>query len=345
MFRDDLQEHRPSRDERFAENVHARLRPFVAPDWEPVVEIAHHVEPDFRAQDDIWLRLRQQFDETKLIRRHYIAEHMETKEPIGYGSIEQGPESDRYRMFLIVGPEWLRAGVGDLLFDQLLNDLRELKAKSVWVRHYSHLSNILEFLRQRDFEEKIFIWDLRWYSDTPGRTHRSGPTAERLSVEPQITITNFAEESPLDVNATHKLHEFLNLVKRDDPRQQPFIPRSFESVVNWFQRPDVFADACFIAKRGDRYVGFTDLNLMEPLPGGIFAGFTGVAREYRRQGIGTALKLRAFEYARDRGYKSIRTFNHPTQTAILSLNEKLGFKREFGYVTLERILAADEQRP
>lgn len=339
MFKDELQEYRPSRDDRFAANVHARLRPLVAPDWKPVAEIAHQVEPDFRAQDDIWLRLRQQFDETKFIRRHYVAEHFETRRLLGYGSIEQGPELDRYRMFLIVGPEWLRAGVGDLLFDQLLNDLRALKAKSAWVRHYSHLSDILAFLRHRDFEEKIFIWDLRWYVDNA--------RIDSVGVEPAtasgITLTNFAEESAQDPNAIHKLHEFLNVVKADDPRRQPFTPRSFESVVAWFKRPDVFADACFIARHGDRYVGFTDLNLMEPLPGGIFAGFTGVAREYRRQGIGTALKLRAFNYAQARGYKSIRTFNHPSQIAILSLNEKLGFKREFGYVTLERVLPADER--
>ena len=62
------------------------------------------------------------------------------------------------------------------------------------------------------------------------------------------------------------------------------------------------------------------------------------SREYRRRGIATALKLRAFDYAREHRYKSIRTFNHSTQTKILSLNEKLGFKREFGDVTMERIV-------
>ncbi len=354
MFKEDLQTHRPSRDDRFAESVNTRLRPFAARDWEPVAEIAHHVEPDFRAQDDGWLRNRQSFDETKFIRRHYVAEHAETKEPLGYGSIEQGPELDRYRMFLIVGPERLRAGVGDLLFNQLMNDLRELKARTVWVRHYAHVSDCLDFLRERGFEEKIFIWDLRWYVDggprdnnvgadlgvrrtepiyMRGRTHRSAPTAAS-----GIAITTFAQESERDPQAIHKLHEFLNDVKDDDPRRQPFTPRTFASVVAWFERADVFADACFIAKHGEHYVGFTDLNLLEPLIGGISAGFTGVAREYRRQGIATALKLRACDYAREQGYKSIRTFNHPIQTAILSLNEKLGFKREFGYVTLEKAI-------
>ena len=65
-------------------------------------------------------------------------------------------------------------------------------------------------------------------------------------------VKTFAEESERDPEATHKLHEFLNVVKAEDPRRQPFTPRTFESVVAWFERPDVFPDACFIAKDGKR---------------------------------------------------------------------------------------------
>ena len=278
MFREDLQEHRPSRSKTFRETIEARLRQFGTRDWEPVAAIAHHVEPDFRAEDDLWLHNRQDFDEAIYIRRHYVVEHARTKEPLGYGSIEQGPELDRYRMFLIVGPEWLFAGVGDLLFAQLLADLRELKAKTVWVRHYAHLTDIVAFLREHAFEEKILIWDLRWYVDLGVPDNTEGV------ITPGITITTFAEESARDPDAIHKLHEFLNLVKADDPRRQPFTPQTCASVVAWFDRPDVFAEGCFIAKDAERYVGFTDLNLLEPLRGGVFAGFTGVASEYRRRG-------------------------------------------------------------
>ena len=67
-------------------------------------------------------------------------------------------------------------------------------------------------------------------------------------------------------------------------------------------------------------------------------GFTGVAREYRRQGVATALKLRAIEYAREHGYQTIRAFNLPIHSEMLALNEKLGFPRRFCYVTVEKCL-------
>src|SRR5262249_44264225 len=150
-----------------------------------------------------------------------------------------------------------------------------------------------------------------------------------------IAFTTFASERERDADCLHKLHEFLNVVKADDPQRRPFMPVPFEAVVRWFKRRDVSADACFIAKCGDEYVGFTDLNQIEPIPRGIMHGFTGVASEYRRQGVATALKVRAIEYARAHGYQTIRAFNLPDHAGALVLNEKLGFQRRYCYVTVE----------
>jgi hypothetical protein len=100
----------------------------------------------------------------------------------------------------------------------------------------------------------------------------------------------------------------------------------------------VLPDACFIAKRGDHYIGFSDLNQLEPIPKGITHGFTGVEREYRRKGVATALKLRAISYARERGFQTIRAFNSPSQVEMIALNEKLGFRRAFCYGTVEKFV-------
>ncbi len=103
-----------------------------------------------------------------------------------------------------------------------------------------------------------------------------------------IEITTLAEECNRDPEALCRLHDFLNKVKADDPGRQPYIPTPFAAAVQWMDRPFVLCDACFIAKHGERYVGFSDLILLEALPGGLSFGFTGVAREYRRQGIAYA---------------------------------------------------------
>jgi RNA polymerase sigma factor (sigma-70 family) len=342
MFKDDLQRHRPSRSKSFAEQVSARLRPYVGGDWQPISAFVYGLAPDFRQDEETWLHNREQFDETRYTRRQYVAEHFDTGQILGYGSIEQTIFLPKYRLFLMAEPHWLKAGVGDLLLDQLMKDLNEAGAIKVWHRTYSNLTEVLDLLIQRGFVETRRVWDLRLdLSDTDLSTFAA--TAEELSAR-GITITTFAEERQQNADAAlHNLHEFLNLVKQDDPERQPFMPVPFESVVQWFTRKYVLADACFIAKHGDDYIGFTDLNHIEPIPQGIMHGFTGVAREWRRQGVATALKLQAIEYARDCGYQTIRAFSLPSQREMMALNEKLGFRRAFCYVTVEKFIkeAAD----
>src|SRR5262249_3322663 len=117
MFKDDLKQHRPSRNESFAERLDARLRRHTDPDWEPISSFVYGLSPDFRQDEEAWLRNRRQFDETRYRRRQYLAEHAKTGEILGYGSIEQTIFLPKYRLFLMVEPGLLSAGVGDLLLD------------------------------------------------------------------------------------------------------------------------------------------------------------------------------------------------------------------------------------
>jgi RNA polymerase sigma factor (sigma-70 family) len=353
MYKDNLRDHSPSRDRVFADQVSTNLRQFGAQDWGPITELAYSLEPDFRGQNDLWLRNRQLFDETRYVRRHYVAEHAETREILGYGSIEEtesGPRygsveqadlGPRYRLFLVIDPKWLRRGVGELLLDKLTADLRSLDAKSVWHRNYAHLIDVLSFLEERGFVEIIRVRDLRLLvSEAPLASF--APIAAELAAR-GIHITTLAEEQNRDPDALLKLHEFLNAVKADDPNRQPYTPSPFSAAVQWMEQPFVLPAACFIAKHGERIVGFTDLILLEPLPGGASCGFTGVARQYRRQGIATALKACAIEYARAHNYSSIRAWAHASQTAALALDLKLGFNESFCYVTVEKLLKEPAQ--
>jgi len=126
----------------------------------------------------------------------------------------------------------------------------------------------------------------------------------------------------------------------DDPARPPFAPPSYHEreARLWLEQKYVLADAYFVAKDGGEYVGVTDLNLLDAVPGGVSQGFTGVRAEYRRRGIATALKVRAVEYAARHGFRTIRALNHPAHAPLLALNEKLGFRRLFSHVALERCL-------
>src|SRR5262249_23484830 len=214
VFKDNLQDRRPSRDNVFADEVSAKLRPFGEQDWMPITELAYSLEADFRGQNDLWLRNRQQFDEVHYNRRHYVAEHVDTRELLGYGAIEQSIFRPNYRLFLIVDPKWMRRGVGQLLFDRLMADLQALDAITVWHRNYAHLGHIISFLEARGFAETARVWDLHLSISEADLTSYAQVIAQVAAKG--IEITTLADERKRDDQALRKLHEFLNLVKADD---------------------------------------------------------------------------------------------------------------------------------
>lgn len=338
MFKNNLRRRRPSRDESFADKVKARLRPFSEQDWTAISAIVTARDRNDPAGNELWLRKRREFNESSYIRRHYVAEHAETGQLLGYGSIEQTIYLPRYSLILVIDPLWLQRGVGDLLLERLIGDLREVAAVTVTFRDYESASEIQGFLKEHGFTETMHLLDLRL-------TVSEIDIAPLLSAVEQvqargISISTLHEERAGDPRYVEKLYELTSTLKRDDPARDSLTPPSYNEPEArlWLEQSYVLPDGYFIARDGDKYVGVTDLNLLEAMPGGVSHGFTGVRREYRRRGIATALKVCAIEYARRHGFSTIRAFNRPAHSSLLALNEKLGFQHLFSYVTLERCL-------
>jgi RNA polymerase sigma factor (sigma-70 family) len=338
MYQKNLRRRRPSRDESFAEKVGARLRPFGGQDWGPISAIAPgtlHSDPE---GGELWLRRRHEFDESRYRRRHYVAEHAETGELLGYGSVEQTIYLPRYRLILVVDPLRLGRGVGELLLERLTGDLHEADAVTVTFRDYESSNELQNFLKGRGFTETTRLLELRL---TPGDADLAPFSSVVEQVKARgISISTLAEERARDPLYVEKLYELTTALKSDDPARDFFTPPAYNEreARLWLEHSYVLPDAYFIAKDGDQYVGVTDLNLLEALPGGVSQGFTGVRREYRRRGVATALKACAIEYARLRGYRTIRAFNRPAHSSLLALNEKLAFRRLFSHVALEKCL-------
>jgi RNA polymerase sigma factor (sigma-70 family) len=340
MFKNNLRQQRPSRDESFADKVKARLRPSGNQDWTAVYAIASAKEQNDPEGRELWLRNRQEFNESRFIRRHYVAEHAETGQLLGYGSIEQTVYLPRYRLILVIDPIWLRRGIGDLLLERLLEDLRETGAITATFRDYESASEIQSFLKEHSFRETMHLLDLRL---TVPEANLSSVAAVVEQVKARgISISTLKEERERDPLYVEKLYELTSTLKMDDPARDSLLPASYyeREARLWLELPYVIADAYFIAKDGDKYIGVTDLNRLEAMPGGVSQGFTGVRREYRRQGIATALKARAIEYALQHGFKTVRAFNHPAHSSLLELNKRLGFRHLCSYVSLERCMKA-----
>jgi RNA polymerase sigma factor (sigma-70 family) len=338
LFRVDLQQQRPSRNARFTQEVNTKLRPYHDPDWSTVSAIA-----SARAGNDapgyaFWAKRRQNFDEAKYFRREYVVENERTKQIIAYGAVEQTVYLPKYRLLLLSDPQWLNHGAGDLLLDQLMTDLVEAKAITVSCRQYASETELVELLKRRGFEEASRVLDLR-LNVAELDVSPLLPVLRRIE-EQGITITTFAEERDRDPRCVEKLYELTTLLSQDDPVRGPLAPPAYNAreALMWMKMPYVLPDAYFIARRGDEYVGVSDVSLFEAVPGGLTQGFTGVKRDYRRRGLATALRVREILYAQSHGYSMIQSSNKPEQIAIRALNEKLGFELMFEHVMLEKCL-------
>jgi len=338
LVKDDLKKQRPSRDAQFSNQVNTKLREFHNPDWPMVTAIASARAGTDTPGFELWVSRREKFDESRYFRRQYVAENPRTKKIIAYGAVEQSVYLPKYRLFLLTDPQWLKRGVGNLLLDQLMQDLREAKAVTVSCRQYAAEIELVDFLKGQGFEELSRVLDLRLdVATVPVSSY--APLRQRIE-DQGISISTFADEYVRDPLCVEKLYELTTLLRQDDPARGPIVPPAYNAreALMWLKMPYVLPEAYFIAKHGDEYVGVSDVSLFEAVPGGLTQGFTGVKREYRRQGLATVLKVSCIAYAQAHGYRIIQTFNKAEQSAIRTLNHKLGFDVMVENVWLEKCL-------
>lgn len=338
VFKKNLQSERPSRNNEFVERVAASIRPLVSEDWQTIKTMAQARENNDTSGNDLWMHRRQNFDEGRYVRTQYVAEDAASGQLLGFGSIEQSIYLPRYRLFIVADPRWLTLGVGDLLLEHLMNDLKEANALTVSCCEYASQKELFAFLTNHGFTEVDRVLDLR-LDVTAFDVSSVSPVVEKVR-ERGITITSLAEERSGDPRCIEKLYELTSALHAEDPARAPFaLPAYNEREARlWLDMPYVLPQAYFIAKHGDVYLGVSGVNLFEALPGGLTQSFTGVRSDFRRQGIATALMLRAIEHAALHDYKIIQSFNRPIQSAILALNKKLGFQVFSGNVTVEKCL-------
>jgi len=337
-FKVDLHKRRPSRNRQFSNQVKTRLRPFSEDDWKPIHTIASQTDRDHLTHKS-WVRRRQQFDDSRYFRKQYVVEDGRTRHILAYGAVEQTIYLPKYRLLLLADPGWLKLGAGEVLIEQLTNDLNEAGAVTVSCRRNVSEIQLLTFLKKHGFAETSRLLDLRLdlgkYEPPPALSamvsglHRHG-----------ISICTLAEERTRNNRCAEMLYELTTLVQRDDPARSPLTPPSYNAreAEMWLNMAYVLPAGYFIAKRGDEYIGVSDVSLFDSMPGAVTSGFTGVKRECRGLGVATALKTQAILYAQSQGYQVVQAFNQRLQSAILALNQKLGFEVLFEYATLEKCL-------
>ncbi len=135
------------------------LRPFGQHDREAdkqlLLTLANaQVPQDPRGNED-WLQHRRAYDERRGQRRHYIALHLPTQEPIAYAALEQQQAYPRsFRIYLVFDPQrWSFEQLGTFLYQQLLRDAEALQAAKLVCIEYATDAAFRAFLERQNFHQ------------------------------------------------------------------------------------------------------------------------------------------------------------------------------------------------
>ena len=108
--------------------------------------------------------------------------------------------------------------------------------------------------------------------------------------------------------------------------RDPRVPRTPVAIQARLRDLAIDPDACFLARHAERsLVGYTMLDTAHSVDGKLLQSWTGVQPEYRRRGIGTALKVLTVHYARQHGYSEIVTAPAADNVASIALSRRVGF--------------------
>jgi mycothiol synthase len=301
------------------------IRTFAEQDTARAVEIWNLLNPDWPRSVPEALDDYQKHDYTYLFKR-FVAEV--NGQIVGVAEYDQSAGSYHPQKFLLelfVHPNFHGQGIGKALYEKVLEESRQYKPLSYRIQVRESSERALRFFAERGFIETKRDWvsvldvascDLSAYAGL-----------ESTLSSQSITFTNLAELQKVDPGALHKFHALFSEVRLDVPRSEPATPISYEFFIdNIINSPDFDGRMFLVALDGETYIGFTGM-----FPFGetnaLDQWLTGVKRDYRKRNIALALKVRAVQFAKENGYTSIRTDNDSSNTGMLAINDKLGFKR------------------
>lgn len=310
--------------------MNVSIREFTPDDYPALCNVSNAAYPEYPDTAEEW-RHHDENRDPKCRWRRWVAE--KAGAVVAHADYSQNSGMYHPRKFglgVTVHPDSQGQGIGASLYELVLEKLAAFDPILVRSNTREDMSRGMRFLQDRGFEECMREWesrlDIRTFDMGPYEGHIDRVSADGIEIR---TIRELEDDPERD----HKLWDLDQTLDQDVPSPDPPTPVPFE---HWrkarLQNPNLLPDAWFVAVDGHQYVGCSNLWSSLAKADVLYTGLTGVRREYRRRGIALALKLRAIQFARERGCPQVRTWNESRNEGMLSINVRLGFVRQPAWV-------------
>lgn len=305
------------------------IRPFVPEDYPALVEIhssLNIVWPERPATPQAWAEVdRNRSQQTRYQR--WVA--VEDGRVVGFSAYSQGPGAYPAHSFHVnveVTRQYQRRGIGAALYAQVMQGIAGFNPPALRADAYANLPEGFAFLQKRGFYEafretpvhlNVMAFDPGPYTDLDRRLNAQGIAIKTL------------RELESDPERNQKLYDLYWEANDDVPHEGEGEQRpDFGEWLVWgINDPTILPDAYFVAVRGAEYIGLRELG---KYPGSdlLMGGLLGVRRRYRQQGVGLALQLSGIAYAREHGYRVLKTCTAVQNAPMQALFNKLGYVRD-----------------
>jgi GNAT superfamily N-acetyltransferase len=264
---------------------------------------------------------------------------------IGTGSYRQSNWFAHPQKFIIsiaVRSEHQGCGIGSMLYETIMHGLHPFDPIALRAFATDDQPQSRRFLEKRGFQEvirdvrselNVQTFDLSPFTGLEDRFRRNGIEIKTL---PEL------EDDPERNRKLYDLDWELSLSVPGD-LAAGIGRRGLEKYVEYaITGSDTLPEGFFVAVKGEEYIGLSHL-LVSEKDVSLYQGLTGVKPQYRRQGIGLAMKIRAIAYAQACGYARIRADNDVKNIPMLTMNERLGYIKKPDLITFEKQLQPVEK--
>ena len=252
---------------------------------------------------------------------------------LGYLGYAQGRDENHRNCYfnIFLDPQYNGNGYRQILYDRMREEIKTFDCNKLYADLYEHpnYEEYKKFLLKNKFAIGLKIRESSLNLKSMN-LHSYITLLEKLDSE-GIQFYDAKNEMQNFPDHYKNLEELEWIYSQDFPMPEG-IAHTREPFEQFMKHQKLFEDKRYgiqiVATDGKRYVGSTDIHIFPKTnPHKAWTGSLGVLKEYRRRGIATALKVKAFEQLRAKGVTQVRTDNEENNP-MYKINVALGFTPE-----------------